>query len=193
MSKSQNAGSLGQLDKKVSEKVINVDTAPVATVLNLQIAAQPGNGDRFYITPYEFRFTSATAGWDNSVPYTPNSQGIYYMKIGANVSATYSAVSASINLAMAGSEGFTAAGAAGSRTDVALTAARPGNRVSAFVMKEATAGDTVITQTTQGNFGAPLPEGFTEMITSAGNKVRCEGPAEANFLRIAGRHPIQKV
>lgn len=199
-------GSLGQLDKKFSEKtadkiftnsdaVLSGDETPVAKVINIQITSQPDHGDIFFLTPYAYRFVSAggsawapdstdlNASWKNSV------YGTRYITRTADMSAVMSSVSAEINLACAGNEGVTAACAAGSRTDVAATVTIPGNKVEFAEIKQGTAGDIVITETTAGNVGDPLPEGYTSYKTSAGNDVRVQGPAEATFLQQSGRHP----
>lgn len=204
-------GSLGQLDKKFSEKTadkikansspvyLTGDEVPVAKVINIQVTSQPDHGDMFFLTPYAYRFVSAGGNaWapDSTNANTPFKNTVYgtrYITRTANMSAIMSSISAEINLACAGSEGVTAICAAGSRVDIACTATVPGNKIEFEEIEQGTAGDIVITETTAGNVGDPLPEGYTSYKTSAGNDVVVQGPAEANFLRITGRHPTAGV
>ncbi|HDY68431.1 hypothetical protein LCGC14_3158080 [marine sediment metagenome] len=204
-------GSLGQIDKKFSEKTadkirtnsspafLTGDEVPVASVWNIQVASEPTHGDRFFLTPYCYRYVSAGGeSWANdstdaNAPEKNTVYGTRHILLGGDISATASAVSAEINLACAGSEGATAITAVGSKSDIAATATIPGNKIECYVVGEGTAGDTVATVTTAGNVGDPLPEGYTSYKTSAGNDLRVQGPAEANFMRITGRHPSAKV
>ena len=187
-------GSLKQLDNKYSLKRADDDAVPTAGVFNLQVASNPTHADRFFVSPYVYRIVSAGgSAWEDASQHVQGVRGTRYITLGANVSATMSAVSSEINLANGGNEGVTAVCAAGSRTDVTLTTTIPGNRIECYIVGEGTASDIVITETTVGTGADPLPEGYTSYKTSAGNTVNVTSPGEATFLRESGRHPSQEV
>lgn len=180
-------GSLNQLGNKFSLSKADGDAVPTATVFNLQVASLPDHGDTFFLTPYAYRIVSAAGSqWEDASKYKVGVCGVRNITRGANISAIASAISAEINLACADDEGATAVATA---SDAQVTATVVGYRLECYNIKEGTSGDIVITKTTVGTGSDPLPEGYTEYITSAGNKVRVQGPAEATFLQQSGRHP----
>src|SRR3990167_1644377 len=150
--------SRDQIGKKNSEYV-PTDQTSVSQVWNLQVASNPANGDVFVVTPHRYRIASAVAG-------VFNNDGYYYVLRGANVSATCSAISASLNLASETnfygvSAGVTAATAAGSTTDLPLSADRAGLRIEAFANQNT---PLVFTQTTANRSGHVLPEGYVSYV-----------------------------
>ena len=147
----------------------------VAEVINLQLASNPAVGDRFQITPYHF-VISATADSGAFVGITTEWQ----LLSAADVSASMSAISAAINLAMPVNGGVAAATAGGSRTDIALTADQAGMNIEAV----SHTGAVVFTETTANRGGHVLPEGHISYVTSAGNTVVARDPAEATRLQV---------
>src|SRR3990167_7702513 len=85
-------GTIEQLAKKQSEFVPEPGMTTTTQVWNLQVATVPTTGETFSVTPHRYRMTSAaTPGFQDD--------GYYYVVIGANVSAAYSAISSRLNIA----------------------------------------------------------------------------------------------
>ena len=174
--------SRDQLAKKQSD-LEPTGLTNVAEVVNLQIASNPGVGAKFSVTPIAF-VVSSTA---NSGAFLAGTHARTWQLLSAdNVSSSMSAVSAAINLAMPAAAGVAALTAAGSRTDIALTADLAGMEIEHKTESSA----FVFSQTTANRGGHTLGEGFVEYITSAGNTVRAKDPAEAT--RLAVQFPSQR-
>lgn len=163
------SSSRDQLINKNSQLVPTTGGSPTAEVINLQLTGDATHGNTFFLTPYSYRIVSA-----GGETFDGN---FYQIAKGANVSATVSAISASINIASSGY--VTVATAAGSTTDLAITAADAGTEIEFGVT-----GGTVFvaTQTTENTAGHVLPEGFESYQTSAGNTVYVRDPAEKTRL-----------
>lgn len=166
---------------------VRVDTNDVAQVGTLACASQPTAGDSFLLGQMRYRFVS-TAGdaYDRTGEFWP-------ILLGANVSATVSAISAAINLTanldtesgmIVGRTGAgpTAATAAGAKIDLTVTATN-----NPIEFKNMGGSTLSWADTTARLAGQPLPEGFIGYITSAGNLVEVSDPAE--YTRMQVRYP----
>ncbi len=159
--------SLQELNQKRSTR-----EDAVAQVVTLSISANPVSGSRLFITPSEYYFASAAAGVNLTRPAT--------VLVGANVSATVSALSAMINLVnTAFGQGPTAVTTASSKTDLDLTSKIPGEPIDITVYNTSGAAVAITFTETTANVGdSPLGEGFLYLTTSAGNKLPFRSPAE---------------
>jgi hypothetical protein len=173
-------GSRDQLANKRSDYANQggADLLKVAEVVSVQVAAEPTTGDKFFVTPLAYRFTSASGELEGVF------NGYWGILLGGNVSATCSAMSAAFNLATsygATNDGVTAATSTGSTSDLTLTAATAGNDIQ-YGNK---VGAGLVFAEVTGNVGGNiLPEGFISYTTSAGNTIYAKDPAEATRLRL---------
>ena len=164
-----------------------------AEVWNAQFSSAPNHGDIFAVGPVAYRLVSAGATGFSSA------DNFMYVAYNTDVSTAASAFSAAINLAT-NIDGFnttftnggaTAVTAAGSTTDITVTAALAGNAIPVDNTKTpGGVSGVVFTQTTQNAGGLPLGEGFLSYRTSAGNLLRVKDPAELTRLQV--QFPNQK-
>lgn len=146
-------------------------------VWNLQLTGVPTHGDQFRINDITFRAVSAAA-LSGQID-----EHYYQYAYGANVSAAYSAISATVNkfLSARTSGSTVAAGAGGSRTDITLTAPLTGMN---WDMNVAIGTTITFTESTVETTGKPLPEGYVSYVTSGGDTIRVTSPAEATYQNL---------